>query len=171
MWCSIYKWKISRALDSGRPPAGLTRRHLDRCGSCRDYARFEEELGRRLTKDAAAFIECAGTSLGEKVSAAIGRRTESPPLSRPKPIRLKPALAAAALLAIVGISLVWVVTSRPAKMPPLGPLFELARPRAHLGNAALRAESPLQEEILGWKQAFRSAADYLKARFDIKLGE
>ena len=171
MWCSIYKWKISRSLDSGKPPAGMTRRHLDRCGSCREYTRFAEDLGWRLKEDAASHIESADTSLGERMAAAMGRLMESPTPSRPKPFRLKPALAAAASVAIIGISLIWVVTSRPAKIPPLDPLFKFARPQAYVANAALKAESPLQEEILGWKQAFRSAADYLKAQLDIKLGE
>jgi hypothetical protein len=149
----------------------LTKRHLAKCASCREYARFAEDLGRRLTKDAAALIEFSDTSIGEKVSAALGRRAGSLSLSRPRPIRLKPALTAAGLLGVVGITLIWVVTSRPARIPPLDPLFDLARPQVHLASAAIKAESPLQEEILEWKQAFISAADYLKAKFDIKLGE
>jgi hypothetical protein len=171
MWCAFYKRRISRSLDSGTPPGALTRRHLARCGSCREYARFAEKLGKRLTKDAAAAVESAGAALGEKVSAALGRRAGSPSLSRPRPIRLKPALTAAGLLGVVGITLIWVLTPRPAGIPPLDPLFDLARPQVHLANAAIKAESPLQEEILEWKQAFISAADYLKAKLDIKLGE
>ena len=171
MWCAFYKWRISQGLDSGKPPAGLTRRHLTKCGSCREYARFAEDLGQRLTKDAAAVIESADSSLAEKVSAALGRRAGSPALSRPRHIRLKPALAAAATLGVIGITLTWVVTSRPARVPPLDPLFELARPQAHIGKALERAESPLHQEMGEWEQALRSAADYLKARLDIKLGE
>jgi len=128
-------------------------------------------MGRHLKADAASCIESADASLGERTAAAMGRRRESPNASRPNPIRLKPAFAAAAALTIVGISLVWILTSRPAKIPPLDPLFDLARPQLYVANAALKAESPLQEEILGWKQAFRSAADYLRARLDVKLGE
>jgi len=171
MWCSIYKWRISRDLDSGKPPAGLTRRHLDKCASCREYVRFAEDLGQRLTEDAAALIERTDIPLGKNMSTALGRRAGSPARSRPMPIRLKPALAAAVSLGIAGISLIWVVTSRPARIPPLDPLFEFARPQLHVASAALKAESPLQEEILEWKQAFQSASDYLKARLDIKLGE
>ena len=54
MLCFIYKWNISRALDTGKPLSRLTKRHLAGCESCREFSRLGEEMGRRLTDDAAS---------------------------------------------------------------------------------------------------------------------
>ncbi len=175
MWCFIHKWNVSRTIDSGGPPAGLTRRHLEKCASCREFSRVSRDLEKRLAADAAALLESADTTLARRMmpSATAGRPVESlsPAPSRPRFIRLRPVWAAAASLAIVvGISLLWTVTQRSAKMPPLEPLFKFDAPRAYLENALLKAESPYQEEIRELKQAAESTADYLLSRLDVKLG-
>jgi hypothetical protein len=51
MLCFIHKWNISRAFDSGKPLARLTKGHLVRCETCREFSRLGEEMGRRLTED------------------------------------------------------------------------------------------------------------------------
>ena len=100
MWCFIHKWNISRAIDSGKPPAGLTKRHLDRCASCREFSRLSGDLEKRLATDAAALIEGADSSLAGRVmpTAAVGGPVESlsPAPSRPRFFRLRPVWAAAA---------------------------------------------------------------------------
>ncbi|MGB8951978.1 MAG: hypothetical protein WCC06_04850 [Candidatus Aminicenantales bacterium] len=174
MWCFIYKWNISRAIDSGKPPAGLTKHHLDRCASCREFSRLSGELEKRLAADAASLIGSTDSSLAGRVmpTAAAGGPVESLSAAptRPTAIRLRPVWAAVSLAIVVGVSLIWILTSRPAKMPPLDPLFKLDGPRIYLENALQKAESPYQEEIRELKQAFQSTADYLLARLDVKLG-
>ncbi len=174
MWCSIHKWKISRAVDSGRPLAGRTQRHLRSCVSCHEFAEGCEEMGRRLREDAAALIGgAAGASQGERVRSALGERirAEAPVPARPNIARWRPMLAAAVSLIVVGISVVWLVTSRPRQMPRLDPLFSFGSPTVYLENAAQRAESPYQEEIAELEKALKSTADFLRARFDIGLGD
>ncbi|MDH4272471.1 MAG: hypothetical protein OEW18_10920, partial [Candidatus Aminicenantes bacterium] len=78
--------------------------------------------------------------------------------------------AAASLVIVVGVGLIWIVTSHPAKMPTLDPLFKLDGPRAYLENALQKAEAPYQKEVLELKQALQSTADYLLARLDTNLG-
>ncbi|MFZ2055498.1 MAG: hypothetical protein WAU81_15015 [Candidatus Aminicenantales bacterium] len=175
MWCFIHKWKISRAIDSGKPPAGLTKRHLERCGSCREFSRLSGELEKRLAGDAAALIGSTDATLAGRVmpNMTAGSAVESlaPAPSQPKFFRLRPVWAAAAsLVIVVGISLIWILTSHPAKMPPLDPLFKLAGPRAYIESALQKAEAPYQEEVLEFKQALQSTADYLVSRLDVKLG-
>ncbi len=175
MWCLIHKWSISRAIDSGRPPAGLTKRHLERCGSCREFSRVSGELEKRLASDATDLIRSTDTSLARRVmpNTAAGRAVESlsPAHSQPRFFRLRPVWAAAASLAVVvGVSLIWIVTSHPAKMPPLGPLFKLDGPRAYIETALQKAEAPYQDEVLELKQALESTADYLVSRLDVNLG-
>lgn len=172
MLCFIHRWNISRAFDSGKPLARQTKRHLAGCETCREFSRFGEEMGRRLTDDAASLLRDARPGLGEKVRRAIGEPglASAPSLLRPKRFRLSPALAAAFTLAVVGVSLIWMVRSRPTGMPRLDPLFKLESPRAYLQSALQRAESPYQQEILELKKTLKSTADYLAARFDIGLG-
>lgn len=175
MWCLIQRWNISRAMDSGRPPAGLTKRHVERCASCREFNRVGRELEKRLAAEAAALIGSTDPSLAGRVTPAAMEaqsfRPGPPSQGRPRFLGLRPAWAAAASLAIVvGISLIWTVTSPPAKMPPLDPLLKLDGPRAFLESALERAESPYEEEVLELRQAIESTADYLLSRLDINLG-
>lgn len=170
MLCFIHKWNISRAFDSGKPLARLTKGHLVRCETCREFSRLGEEMGRRLTEDAASLAGGARPGIGERVRKAMDEPGRAPSLSPPKRLQLRPVLAAAVLLAVVGVSLIWMVRSQPSKMPQIDPLFRLGAPRAYLESALQRAESPYQEEIRELKKALKSTADYLVARFDIGLG-
>jgi hypothetical protein len=174
MWCFIHKWNISRAIDSGRTPAGLTRRHLEKCASCREFDRLSQGLEKRLAADASALLGSADPSLAgsmkSKITAGAHVESRSPAPPNPKANRLRPAWAAASLAVLIGISLIWTVTSHPTKMPPLDPLLRLEGPRGYLETALQKAESPYQEEILELKQAIESTADYLLSRLDVNLG-
>ena len=173
MKCSIHRWNISRAFDSGEPLGSLTKLHLVHCEACREFSRLAEEIGRRLTEDAASLTREERPGLSEKVRRVIDEKKQapSPSLSRPKRFRMSPVLAAAVAFAVVGVSLIWLVRLRPARMPQLDPLFRLENPRASLVSALQRAESPYQEEIQELKKTLKSTADYLAARFDIGLGD
>jgi hypothetical protein len=172
MLCFIHKWNISRAIDSGKPLASLTKQHLVRCETCREFYRLGDEMARRLTDDAASLLTDARPELGERVRRAVDEPGLASTIyvSHPKRFRLSPVLAAAVALAVVGVSLIWMVRSRPARMPQLDPLFRLEAQRAYLVSALQKAESPYQEEILELKKTLKSTADYLVARFDIGLG-
>ena len=170
MLCFIHKWNLSRAFDSGKPLDRRTKRHLVRCETCREFSRLGEEIGRRLYEDAASLARDARPGLGDKVRQALGEPGQTPSLSLPKRLRLRPVLAAAVALAVIGVSIIWMVRSRPARMPQLDPLFRLETQRAYLLSALQRAESPYQAEILELKKTLKSTADYLAARFDIGLG-
>jgi len=173
MKCSIHRWNISRALDSGEPLGRLTKLHLVHCEACREFSRLGEEMGRRLTDDAASLLGDTKPELSDRVRQAMDALgpASSPYVSRPKRLRLRPVLAATAALAVVGVSLIWMVSSQSAKMPQLDPSLKLESPRAYLESALQRAESPYQKEILELKKTLKSTADYLVARFDIGLGE
>ena len=174
MWCSIHKWKISRAVDSGKPLADRTQVHLLGCASCREFAESCEAMGRRLREDAAELIgEAAGASLGDRVRSGLTEkiRAETSVPTRPNIARWRPIMAAAVSLVVVGISVVWLVNSRPRQMPRLDPLFSFENPTVYLESAAQRAESPYQEEIAELEKALKSTADFLRARFDIGLGD
>jgi hypothetical protein len=173
MLCSIYKWQISRALDSGKPPSGLVKRHLRRCPSCSEFFRLGEEMGNRLAQDAAALLRGADASLGKKVFSLldVDERVHLPAPAPRKSWGLRPVLAAAASLTLVSISLVWVLTSRHAKMPALDPAFGLEPPGVYLEKALEKAGSPYAAEIQVLKQALKSKGDAIQSCLDLNLGE
>lgn len=175
MWCSIHKWNISRALDFGKALSGFTKRHLERCASCREFSRTNQDLEKRLGADAAALIGSLDPSLAERMKSRIPAGSALEPgfraPARPRTAHLRPVWAAAASLAVVvGVSLIWIVSSPPAKMPSLDPLLRLDVPRAYLETAIQKAESPYREEIQELKQTLESTADYLISRLDVNLG-
>lgn len=173
MKCSIHRWNISRALDSGQPVSSLTKLHLVHCEACREFLRLAEEMGRRLSDDAASILGDIKPGLEEKVRQAIGEpgTVSAPCLSRPRRLQLRPALAAAVALAVIGVSFFWIVRPRPAGIPRLDPLLQLETGPADLVSALQKAESPYHEELRELKKTFQSTADYLAARFDTRLGE
>jgi hypothetical protein len=169
--CRIYKWKLSGAIDSGKPLSGTVKRHLLRCASCRESAGLAEETGRRLTRDAGVLLESVDRSLAKRVQASLGDQLESPASHPGASLRLRPILTAAAALVVVGASVLWVVRSRPQRMPALTPPFQIEKPGAYLEAAVEKVGFPYEKEIRRWKDAFDSTAKTLKACFDIGLGE
>jgi len=173
MLCFIYKWNISRTLDTRKPLSRPTKRHLAGCESCREFSRLGEEMDRRLTDDAASLLGDVKPGLGEKVRRAIGETgtASASRLSRPGLRHLRPVLGTAVALAVIGVSFLWLVRTRPSGMPPLEPLLKLEGQRSNLVSAIVKAESPYQEEIEGLKKTLKSSADFMAARFDIGLGD
>lgn len=172
MLCFIHKWNISRAFDLGKPLSRLTKRHLVGCETCREFYRLGEEMGRRLTDDATSLLSDARPGLKERVRRVVRKPALAsiPYASQPRRLWMRPVLAAAITLAVVGVGLIWMARSRPAGMPQLDSLLKLEAPRAYLESALQRAESPYQEEILKLKKTLKSTAEYLAARFDTGLG-
>jgi hypothetical protein len=169
--CRIYRWKLSGAIDSGKPLSGSVKRHLLRCSSCREFSRLAEDTGRRLTRDAGVLLGSVDPKLAKRVQASLGDRIESTESLSGHGVRLRPILAAAAALVVVGASVLWVVRSRPQRMPALTPPYQIEQPRSYLVAALEKVRSPYEKEIRLWKDTFDSTAETLKACFDIGLGE
>ena len=172
MLCFLYKWNISRALDTEKPLSRLTERHLAGCESCREFSRLGREMEGRLTGEAASFLADPEPGIGEKVRQSIAGlgRAASAHRARPRLLSLWPALAAALLLVAAGVSIIWIARPRPAGMPRIDPLLALETGRADLLSAMEKAESPYQKEIQGLKRTLQSTADFLAARFEVGLG-
>jgi hypothetical protein len=181
--CRIYRWKVSGAMDSGKPLSGTVKRHLLRCASCREFAGVAEDAGRRLTRDAKELIGFGDQALAERVKASLRDQIEariSAPESRSrrKPdfrlgpgFSLKPILAAVAALLVVGAGVLWVVKSRPQPMAELTPPFRIENPGTYLVAALEKVNSPYEKEMRLWRQTIDGAAKTLEAAFDLGLGE
>ncbi len=177
MLCTIHRRKLSGAIDSGKPLSGTVKRHLLRCASCREFAGLAEDAGRRLTRDAGVLIGSVDRSLAGRVRASLGEESESP-ASQPgaglrlRPgFRLRPVLAAAAALVVVGAGVLWIVRSRPQSATELAPPFQIEQPEVYLLAAVEKVNSRYEKEMRLWKETFDSTAKTLEACFDIGLGE
>ena len=170
MFCSIYKWYISLALDSGKPLGGLAGRHIRRCASCREFARFSESLENRCVKDVPGFLDSYNEELDKKIISSLAAQPspKSPPRRKPA---LVPVLAAASALLIISIGIVWLVLPSSNKITPLNQLSQLGISRTSFENALVKIDSPFEEELVELKQTLKSTADFLLSRVDIKIGE
>jgi len=173
MLCFLYKWNISRALDTGKPLSRLTERHLAGCESCRGFLVIGREMERRLTGEARSLLGNTGPEIGEKVRRSIAGLESAPPpyKAQPKRLSLRPALLAALILAVVGIGHIWMFRARSSGMPRIAPLLELEARRSEVISTLQKAESPYDKEIRGLKRTLQSTADFLAARFQVGLGE
>jgi len=170
MFCSIYKWYISRALDSGKSLPGSVRRHIRRCASCREFAQFTESLENRFVEDMPGFLDDYNKALNEKIISALDKHPgpKSAPKRRPA---LVPVLAAASALLVISICIVWLVLPSSNKITPLNQLSQLGISKISFENMLVKIDSPYEEELTELKQTLKSTADFLLSRVDIKIGE
>jgi predicted anti-sigma-YlaC factor YlaD len=89
MICSIVKYMVSRALDSGRPLPPFVKGHIERCSGCRGFVAAANTLEVRLASDAAV--------LARKPSFEKARPARAPVYA------LRFAAAAACLLVAAGL--------------------------------------------------------------------
>jgi hypothetical protein len=178
MFCSIYKWKISQAMDSGKPISSLLQRHLQKCDSCREYAEFCTSLKPKLTQDKQVILQDFDKSLNKKIMTAIqkqngpgsGAAEKSPAhkfsLRRPA---LIPSLAAAFTVLVISIGILFFALPRSKQRPALDQISILLS-AAFPEDVLSKVESPLETEYSELKRAFESTSKYLISSFDFRLG-
>jgi len=178
MFCSIYKWKISQAMDSGKTISGKVHRHMQRCGSCRKYAEFCTSLKPRLIQDKRPILEGFDETLNKKIMSSIpeilGRESEVArkasrqkfPFHRPAVI---PSLAAAVVVLAVSISIIFFALPRSKQKPALDQISTLLS-AASPEDVLSRVESPLEKEYTELKRTLESTSKYLISSFDVRIG-
>jgi hypothetical protein len=179
MFCSIYKWKISQAMDSGKPTSSKVQRHMTKCDSCREYAELCTSLKPKFTQDKQAILEEFDESLNKKIMSGIpehidpgsepSRRIHARKFSFRRPA-LIPSLAAALTVLVISISIIFLTLPRAKQRPTLGQistLFSAASPEDVLS----KVESPLEKEYAELKRTFESTSKYLISSFDFRLGQ
>lgn len=177
MFCTVHKWFISRAADSGKPLRGFVKKHTHRCDSCREFARLCESLKPRFAQDKQAILENSGRALVQKIMSALPEEKSSVPghqVAARKFLARKPALAAslaaASLVLAVSLSLIFIVIPHSRETASFGQPLELlnaASPQVLLA----KAESPLEKEYLELKKTFNTTTEYLRYFLDFHIGE
>jgi predicted anti-sigma-YlaC factor YlaD len=170
MFCSIYKWLISQALDSGKNVSKPVSRHLHNCSSCREFAAFCGELEKKANKEKIDFPQRTEEALNKKIISSLAKETAlSKTISR-KPI-LRPILAAASLALIIFSGIFIFNTINKDRSTSSGILFSLSSANVPIDNVLGKIDSPLQEEILSLKETMKTASEFLYACVDPKLGQ
>lgn len=120
MRCTIYQWRISGAMDGGKPLGRLTRNHMETCECCRRFWRGAMELEAGLLEQSA--------------------RADAPQVYRP-PLRIGPVLAATAGLAAAAVLLVAFLLPPGAKTGPGKPAASEPFPLGRVVQMLQPAES------------------------------
>lgn len=177
MFCFIYKWIISWALDSGKGLPNAANRHIDRCSSCREFARLSGLLAVRLTGDASGFLQKSQNVdewLNKKISAALDTKTPRQLIRRQRfNFMPKPALVAALVLAAVVIAVIFLLIPFTAPAPGGPPINELSQPLTVKNPLQVieKVESPIESEMRSLGQSINSAAKFLVSCLDVKIGQ
>ncbi len=170
MFCPIYKWKISQAMDSGKTISSNVHKHMSRCDSCREYAELCTSLKPKFTQDKQAILEDFDESLNKKIMLAIPERAELGTEPRRRTLALIPSLAAAITVLVISVSIIFLSLPRSKQTPPLGPISTLIS-AASPENILLKVESPLEKEYTELKRAFESTSKFLISSFDFRIGQ
>lgn len=185
MLCTLSRWMISRAEDTGKKLPRVVERHVGRCRACGAFARASMTLAARLRaerSDVLAKVPDFSVDLGPDAAApapvpearglAAARRA-----SRRFVFGLRPLPAAAAALivvAVAGIVIFQAVRREPAAAPQdlaaaRAAIKSLAAAPEELQGAVGGAESALDKERRILEKSVVSAVDYLQARLNIKI--
>ena len=170
MFCSIYKWRVSKALDSGKPYSGRVKHHLDRCTSCLEFVKFSEKLQTKTEAAQPDFSKGYPSSLPHRIMANL----DTPPVSKSKrglQHYLVPVTTSAVLILAVSASILFLTSPRNVALEPLDELLPLNQAQASLGETLNGLDSPLEAEYQSLKNAVEATTEYLISRFDIKLGQ
>jgi hypothetical protein len=179
MFCSINKWMISRALDTGKPLPGRVKNHLQRCDTCREFASFCTSLKPKLMQDKNAMLERFDEALTKKILSNIPEdlKAASAPEHRTsirKMVARRPALipSLSAALVVLGIliSLLFLTHPRSQDMDPLGQLTAFIR-TASPEDVLSKMESPLETEYRELKQTLDSTTRSLLSSLEFRLGQ
>ena len=178
MLCTLSRWLISRAEDSGKALPGFAGRHVRQCRACAEFARTTATLSSRLRSERSAW-------LAEVPDFAVDRGPDPAPRPAAKAgareprrswLALRPLPVAAAALVIVagGLILFQVVLKEPAptaedRAAAMAALKTITSAPQGLQGFIGAAESPLDRERRILENSVSSAVEYLQARLNIRI--
>ncbi len=182
MLCTISRWMVSRAEDTGKPLPRIVERHLRRCGVCGDEARSFASLAARLRGERSALLAkapefAAGPEFdGEQPGRGSRAADTARPGSRRPWLAFRPLPVAASLivLAAAGLVLFRVIPRGTApsaedRIAVRAAIRTLTSAPEGLRGVFAEAESPLDRERRVLEKSIASAVDYLQARLNIKI--
>jgi len=170
MFCAIYKWKISQAMDSGKTISSNVHKHMRRCDSCREYAELCTSLKPKFTQDKQVILEDFDETLNKKIMQVIPKRAELGTEPHRRTFALIPSFAAAIIVLVISISIILLILPRSKQTPSLGQISTLIS-AASPENVLLKVESPLEKEYAEIKRTLESTSKFLISSFDFRIGQ
>jgi len=179
MFCSINKWMISRALDTGKPIPGSVKSHLQRCDACREFAAFCTSLKPTFAQDKDAILKSVDKALTEKIMSKIHDDLKAKAVHEHKTLLRKmaarrpaliPSLSAALVVLGILMSILFLTNLRSQDPDPLGQLSTLVK-SASPEDMLARVESPLETEYRELKQTLDSTTRFLLSSLEFRLGQ
>ena len=188
MFCTMYRWLISRSMDSPGALSPRTAGHVARCEACRNYHRRCLELTDLLGAQAREQRGAVSEDLHARILLRCGAGAVAAP---PRPLprmasrRVRVGLAAAAVSAIVLAA--WLLrpaaSPRPEDVAPKPtpsphrvdpgdqdmPLDYLLWPAIALAEANSAFDRSLDIEFEQIRQSGRAAAEFVLARMPIDI--
>ncbi len=176
MFCTVYKWLISQAADSGKPLSGFVKNHTQRCDSCREFAQLCESLKTKFAEDKLAILKNYDEVLSKKIISALpkertsesGHQRFSWKFPARKPVLIS-SLATAFLVVTISASIVFIAVHRSKDAGSFGHPSELvsaASPEILLA----KTESPLETEYRELKKTLDTTTKFLRSYLDFHIG-
>jgi len=172
MKCRIIKRLVSSAGDRRRDLPRPVRRHLERCSSCREFARFSLTLSQTAAHDARTYLERIPAPETTGLLDRWPDRSASVPSALPSFRRFWIPVSAGAAALILGALLVFqpVPLFREKASPAeVAEFKKIAFSGGVLVNAAVETPSPLDQEYENLKKAVDSAVQTLVVSLDFKV--
>ncbi len=126
MFCTMYRWLISRSMDSGQALSPRVVGHLEHCETCRDYRESCLAIGTGLAAEAREAAPHVSDELHARILLRCGLGAEAaPPTPMPRSqtrrlrLVLGVAAAAAAILVAVAIWQLYPTTVPTPDNPPV----------------------------------------------------
>ena len=170
MFCSIYKWFISQAKDSGKPIAASVNRHIQRCASCRGFVDLHESLMEASAKDLPCLPDEKESALATKIISALDRKAESGKAPARRPV-LIPVFVSSLVLMAVAIGLYFLTVPQPSSAHLLNSLSEIDNTISSFEERLEKINSPLDAEYADLKQTMRSTTEFIASYLDVKIGQ
>jgi hypothetical protein len=182
MLCTLSRWMVSRAEDTGKKLPKFAERHVRRCAVCGEYARSSASLSSRLKAERSAWLDKVSDfpsgveSSREPLTQGPGTLAAAAPARRRPWLALHPLPVAAAALVIVAGALVLfqIVLKEPAptaeeRAAAIAAIKTLSSAPQGLQGVIGGAESSLDQERRSLERSVSSAFEYLQARLNIKI--
>ncbi len=170
MFCSIYKWLISQALDSRKPLSDSLSKHINHCASCQEFVELHRSLMDGRVKDLPCLPEEKETALGDSIVSAINMSPE-PKQAPTRRIALIPVFVSSLVLVVVVTSIYLLTVPRPNPKNFLDSLAEINSTISTFENRLERMDSPLDAEYADLKQTMKSTTEFFASYLDVKIGQ
>ncbi|MCP4218345.1 MAG: hypothetical protein GY765_27155 [bacterium] len=187
MFCFMFKWFVSSAMDTGKPLSTFVRRHINSCSGCKRFADAAGILDKQLAAEAEKFILPADGQLEERIIAALNSPVSNQSgevlhagdskvtrFFNPSRRLLGPALAAALVVLLVTAG-IWLMVSPMDSGSQFEENSTMQLPVFQVPNNTLQkitdtVESPLQQEVQSLENAAKSAKNFFAVQLNVKLG-